>query len=479
MSGELTLSQFRYVTTDNRDFVIGEPSDISEDPRYLVFQVNDIPGYNSNPHIKAEKVGGVWQISISEDGITPLNFSYLENDNYFTSTNTFEAPVTFLNTVDIAGALTVGGTQLVFNDLAYLANNNTFTGLLNTFTHAVTINGAVIINSNLTVTGSTAILTVANIKTASKNILFNYNGATSSTINAGFDIEGDGAAVVAYVRNTATSMDIKSINKQPISFIGDAVYPISFAPITTLAKAGSYLLPPHTQVSSMLLTVEHASGINGFTSNSEVLINSDTWHAAQSGTSQLKLSYINNVTGDLQKQLDTHTDDIDNLTSLLSGVSGIVDDLTTDTVDEGTINLYFTQNRVRTSPLTNYIPVSGTLTATDTVLAAFGKVQKQITDHGANQYIHKKEAWGYGQIAHGGTVPLPYYPDGTRAILSELVLALASPSHQYMHDGSEATDTTFSCWIDATTLIVTVYSHSSRWGDGAGDAHWIVVCRKS
>lgn len=54
----------------------------------------------------------------------------------------------------------------------------------------------------------------------------------------------------------------------------------------------------------------------------------------------------------------------------------------TDAVPEGVTNLYHTGARVRTTPLTGFAEAgaAAAIIATDTVLAAFGKVQKWITD---------------------------------------------------------------------------------------------------
>jgi len=53
---------------------------------------------------------------------------------------------------------------------------------------------------------------------------------------------------------------------------------------------------------------------------------------------------------------------------------------TTDAVVEGTTNLYFTQTRVRTTPLTGLsLATNSAIAATDTVITAFGKLQAQIT----------------------------------------------------------------------------------------------------
>ena len=57
----------------------------------------------------------------------------------------------------------------------------------------------------------------------------------------------------------------------------------------------------------------------------------------------------------------------------------------TDVVTEGSTNLYFKESRVRNTVLSgiNFL-TNATVTAADSVLSAFGKIQKQITDHLAN-----------------------------------------------------------------------------------------------
>jgi hypothetical protein len=53
----------------------------------------------------------------------------------------------------------------------------------------------------------------------------------------------------------------------------------------------------------------------------------------------------------------------------------------TDAVTEGATNLYFTAARVRSTVLTGLsLATNAAITASDTVLSAFGKLQKQVTD---------------------------------------------------------------------------------------------------
>jgi len=71
-----------------------------------------------------------------------------------------------------------------------------------------------------------------------------------------------------------------------------------------------------------------------------------------------------------------------NGTSLLgSGDISISGPANTDTLTEGSTNLYFTTARVLATLLTGIsFATGGAIVSTDTVLVAFGKIQKQITD---------------------------------------------------------------------------------------------------
>lgn len=77
--------------------------------------------------------------------------------------------------------------------------------------------------------------------------------------------------------------------------------------------------------------------------------------------------------------------------------------LTTDNVDEGSINLYFTAARVRATVLTGISFASGiAITATDTILSAFGKLQKQISSLGTVAFSNN-----YNDLDNKPTIPTP------------------------------------------------------------------------
>jgi len=95
----------------------------------------------------------------------------------------------------------------------------------------------------------------------------------------------------------------------------------------------------------------------------------------------------------------------------INGETGVVV-LTTDNVNEGLINLYFTAARVRETVLTGISFVSGiAITATDTILSAFGKLQKQISSLGAVAFSNN-----YNDLDNKPTIPSPQNLAQTLAI---------------------------------------------------------------
>lgn len=95
----------------------------------------------------------------------------------------------------------------------------------------------------------------------------------------------------------------------------------------------------------------------------------------------------------------------------INGETGVVV-LTTDNVNEGLINLYFTAARVRETVLTGISFVSGiAITATDTILSAFGKLQKQISSLGAVAFSNN-----YNDLDNKPTIPSPQNLSQTLAI---------------------------------------------------------------
>jgi hypothetical protein len=79
----------------------------------------------------------------------------------------------------------------------------------------------------------------------------------------------------------------------------------------------------------------------------------------------------------------------------------------TDAVTEGATNLYFTAARVRSTVLTGLsLATNAAITASDTVLSAFGKLQKQVTDLLARSVATQHSLTGGGDFTTTRTLSL-------------------------------------------------------------------------
>lgn len=288
MSGELVPSQFRYTTTNNRDFVIGDPTDSNLDqPKYLVFQMTDLPGYNNNPHIKVEKLAGNWKLSISENGASTYTIAYLEKNNVFTGANTFQNITSFLG--DVTG------------------NEATFTTLSTTGLNvgSVQASGNVNILGDLTVTGTTTQLNVANVVVTDKNIVLNHSGSTVSTTGSGLSIEGDAGALVAGITLTGTDWSFtvpgrsNSIRLRPATNAAGQ----SIISADNLSSAQVHFLPQMTGTNSLFAMYTGKSNLSEVTSN-RVLITDANRGLDTSSVTSTELGYLSGVTSAIQTQLN-------------------------------------------------------------------------------------------------------------------------------------------------------------------------------
>jgi hypothetical protein len=258
MSGELVLSQFRYTTTNNRDFVIGDPTDSNLDqPKYLVFQVTNQSGYNNNPHIKAEKISGNWRLSLSQNGSTTLNFAYADSANTFTASNIFQNTTTFQNTTSFTGAIIAGTAS---------------------FSDNVTVGG------NLVVNGSTTYLNVANVTVTDKNITLNKGGLADTGNGAGISIEEGGSSTgYLQVSTDRAGWDLKAPGTSGIAtFITNGTYSY-----TLPARTGTLALTSDTpNISNMVTTdtVQSITGTKTFTTVNATTVNATTFNGNLTGS---------------------------------------------------------------------------------------------------------------------------------------------------------------------------------------------------
>jgi hypothetical protein len=224
MSGELVPSQFRYTTTNNRDFVIGDPTDLNLDqPKYLVFQMSNLPGYNNNPHIKAEKISGNWKLSLSQNGSTTLNFSYIDSANTYTSVNTFQ------NTTNFTGTIVAGTASFT----------------------SVNATGNLTVGGDLVVNGTTTSLNVVNVTVNDKNIVVNKNGLASTGNGAGISVEEAGSNTGYFqVSSGRTGWDIKA--------------PASAGVMTLIPNSSTVSLTSPTTSGTLALTSDITSALTSY-----------------------------------------------------------------------------------------------------------------------------------------------------------------------------------------------------------------------
>jgi hypothetical protein len=240
MSGELVPSQFRYTTTNNRDLVIGDPTDSVGllEPKYIVFQTSTTAGYLYNPYIGVAYVGGSWQLQFSNNGSTIASFPTLGYSNIFTNVNTFEGATTFTGLVTITNPTTTSyntiNGPIIFNNTSStnLTTFNCPVVFSNSFTLAngLSVRWAVSFSNNVSIVGSLSI--GSNLSISSNTVLLNNSGTTGGTVGGGLIINGTSNLTIASIllSTTTTTSDTWTLitnNKKAINLIGDSSYTMS------------------------------------------------------------------------------------------------------------------------------------------------------------------------------------------------------------------------------------------------------------
>ena len=255
MGGELTLSNFRYTTTNNNDFVIGDPTDSIglTQAKYLVFQTSTQPGYLNNPYIgivPSTDFGTGWKVVLSNgSGSITNDFVYSNIDNTFIGNNSFTfngltpTATTFSNNVIMSPAVGAISNSFVCNINATFNQGMTVynTAKFNTDVHII---GTLFAGAIVSVVESSSMV-------SAKTIITNVTGtigATASSAGSGLQVGGDSGAILASVitSTTTTVSDTWSLigyNKQAMNFVGDSSYQMTFSAASTLTADRSYAFP--------------------------------------------------------------------------------------------------------------------------------------------------------------------------------------------------------------------------------------------
>jgi hypothetical protein len=142
----------------------------------------------------------------------------------------------------------------------------------------------------------------------------------------------------------------------------------------------------------------------------------------------------------------------------------------TDSITEGSTNLYFTEGRVRSTLLDGLnITVGGVISSTDSVLGSLGKLQKQTTDHSSNSSNpHSTTAAQVGAPTIAGVGATGTWSIGiTGNAGSATVLATPRSINGTNFDGSA--NITTANWGNSRTLTI---GSTGKSVNGGVDVSW-------
>lgn len=241
MAGELRTSQFRFTTTADDDFVIGNPGAVGTTTKFLVFQTNTAPGIATNPHIRCEHSGGspgTWSFIVSKTGSSdPSGEVNLSNLAYTNSNNTFTG-VNIFNT----GAFTV-------NSVVSLSGNAT---IGTTFANTLTINSATTVANAISLNGATTIGQAA--------ITLNRAGAIASAASSGLSVwEGTGETGYWKVSSDRVGWSLKAPSNA------------NFVKLIPGAASVSLTFPAVNGTLALVSDIDAAIGAGSFSANKAII----------------------------------------------------------------------------------------------------------------------------------------------------------------------------------------------------------------
>jgi hypothetical protein len=298
MSGELTLSQFKATTTQNNDFVIGNPvpfgsTDTAD--RYLVFQVSDKVGPTHNPHVRCEYTGSAWRIKLSDNGVTDSDFAFLNTGTdlvpqNFTGVNTFNGTTNFIGTVN-TGTINLGYSS---------ADKITFNGSP-TFTGPLTFNSPVTFQSDVTIVAPThnVSITANSFSSGNKTLLLNKGVNIGAGGLIGIEV-ADVTTPVGYIKTLSanTGWQVKAPqNAGTITFI-----PSLSASDLVIKPVNGDFGPGHVRTFEFLNGNGYVGGYDKIPAGDKLVVSTPTGFK-ESAITATTLNFLSNVTSDIQSQL--------------------------------------------------------------------------------------------------------------------------------------------------------------------------------
>lgn len=256
-----------------------------------------------------------------------------------------------------------------------------------------------------------------------------YVGYASDTSGTGFSLTpGSGLSYVAF-RSTTTPINTPSASDftglwknyaNPFTVTG----PLTFSGGTLAINASS------ANTASYVVQRDASGNFSGGQ------ISGTTFVVGGTSTLSIVSGALNVNTGIVTTALTLGT-----LSGVLKASAGVVaGSATTDDLTEGSTNQYFTQARVRATPLTGYTTAAGTpvILATDTVMAALGKLDAALVN-GGNYAALAGATFTGAIVAPQATVTQAVQTSG-----SPNALVVTGAAHTTLAGGTEASDTVFN-----------------------------------
>jgi hypothetical protein len=298
MSGELTLSQFKATTTQNNDFVIGNPVPLGSTDtadRYLVFQVSDKVGPTHNPHVRCEYTGSAWRIKLSDNGVTDSDFAFLNTGTdlvpqNFTGVNTFNGVTNFI------GIVNTGTVNLGYSP----ADTITFNGSP-LFTGPITFNSPVTFQSDVTIVAPThdVNITANSFSSGNKTLLLNKGVNIGAGGLIGIEV-ADVTTPVGYIKTLSdnTGWQVKAPqNAGTVTFI-----PSLSASDLIIKPINGDFGPGHIRTFEFLNGNGYVGGYNIIPAGDRVVLSTPTGFK-ESTITAATLNFLSNITSDVQSQL--------------------------------------------------------------------------------------------------------------------------------------------------------------------------------
>ncbi len=346
-----TYANQRYINTNTSAITIGTTN--------ITYAIDF--GAETDPIWTAFKTAN----SITETSISNWNSAYTNTTNgtFYLATN----PSNYITLSSLSAGTGLSYNAGVFSYSGTIYTDSSIRALISVISPITYNSSTGAIGINVATTSQSGYITDTDWNT------FNNKLGTSTSFTLSGDVAGSGIYnSISTTVNAIKNKTIPTLASGVLRYDGtNFVFDNAFIKLTNLSSTATGL------------TYTNTTGVFSLTSGYSIptIANQTNWTTAYNGSiTAISISGTTSKTLTLTRQnntpLSVSFDDLNTITSV-NGLTGAVV-LTTSNIAQGT-NLYFTNQGVRDTTLTNYsVGANSAITATDTILGAFGKIQGQI-----------------------------------------------------------------------------------------------------